>query len=80
MSQLLVDDLIQVLSDKYGLPSTDLSPDTRFEALEFDSLVMLELAVLLERRHGVPVSDDELLGTESIGEAADLLSAKGVAL
>lgn len=49
MSQLLADDLIQILTDKYGLPGEDLSPETRFDALEFDSLVMVELAVILEQ-------------------------------
>ncbi|WP_369391986.1 acyl carrier protein [Streptomyces sp. CG1] len=78
MSQLLADDLIQILSDKYGLPGEDLSAETRFETLEFDSLVMVELAVILERRLGIPVSDEELLSVESIGEAAALLSTKGV--
>ncbi|MEV5277560.1 acyl carrier protein [Streptomyces sp. NPDC051994] len=78
MSQLLADDLIQILTDKYGLPGEDLSPETRFDALEFDSLVMVELAVILERRLGIPVTDDELLSVESIGEAAELLSTKGV--
>ncbi|MFG3284104.1 acyl carrier protein [Streptomyces sp. NPDC048111] len=78
MSQLLADDLIQILTDKYGLPSEELSAETRFEALEFDSLVMVELAVILERRLGFPVTDDELLSVDSIGEAAELLSTKGV--
>lgn len=78
MSQDLDDALIQMLIDKYGLDRAELSPQTRFEDLEFDSLVMLELAVALELRLGIPVTDEELLSVESIGEAAELLSAKVV--
>ncbi|SEN90446.1 acyl carrier protein [Actinacidiphila rubida] len=79
MSQQLLDCLIQMIVDKYGLDAAQLSPHTRFEDLEFDSLVMLELAVALELRLGIPVSDEELLSVESIGEAVDLLDAKVVA-
>ena len=67
-----------ILIDKFQVPADSLSPATRFEELDFDSLVLVELAVVLENRFGIEVPEGELQPEQTLGEAAALLSRKGV--
>ncbi|MBT2481756.1 acyl carrier protein [Streptomyces sp. ISL-94] len=73
----LTDLLLDILRTEYGVPdSTDA--DTGFDTLDFDSLVLLELAVDLSRRFDVEVADDELQAAGTVAAMADLLTSKGV--
>jgi acyl carrier protein len=56
----ITDYIINVLVDKYGYPEAELEIDTSFETLDFDSLVLTELAGLLNRAFGIDLVDDEL--------------------
>jgi acyl carrier protein len=74
-----VADVIQtLLADKFGA-FDEIQADTTFESLEIDSLVLIEISVILERRFGVRIRDDELESTQTIGEAAAVVDAKRVA-
>jgi acyl carrier protein len=65
-----------ILADKYGYPPDVLGPQTRFTALDFDSLVLAELAALLGHAYGVALVDDELAEAGSIGEVAGLVERR----
>jgi acyl carrier protein len=66
-----------LLIDTFGVFGTDgIGVDTTFESLDIDSLVLVELAVLLERRFGVQVPEGELTAEQTIAEAAALVDAK----
>ncbi|MEV7866830.1 acyl carrier protein [Streptomyces sp. NPDC088124] len=51
--------------------------ETPYEEMEFDSLVLLELAVHLSKEYGVEITDDEILNASDITETARLLAGKG---
>jgi len=68
-----------LLVDKYGMVEGDLDADATFESLEVDSLVLIEMAVVLERRFAVRVPDSELVPELTIGEAAALVESKRLA-
>ena len=70
--------IMDILTDKFFVPAENLGPSVAFESLEFDSLVLAELAVILQGRFGVPVQDFELSEEMTIGELAAMLAAKGV--
>lgn len=72
----VTDVIIALLSDKFGVFESDLAADATFDSLEVDSLVLVELAVILAREYGVPIGDDELAATRTIGGAAEMVTAK----
>ncbi|MFF5884577.1 acyl carrier protein [Streptomyces sp. SID8111] len=69
--------VLAVVRDKFDAPQ-DITAHTPYEAMDFDSLVLLELAVHLSKEYGVEVTDDEILGAATVAETAGLLTAKGV--
>jgi acyl carrier protein len=69
----------ELLVQKYGVFDGDLDTDATFESLEVDSLVLIELAVVLERRFAVRVPDHELVPELTLGEAAALVESKRLA-
>jgi len=76
-AQTLTDEIIDLLITEHGAPA-DITAETGFEALELDSLVLLEIAVVLSQRYDVVVADDELQEAGSVAGSIELLRAKGV--
>jgi acyl carrier protein len=72
--------ITDVLREEFDVPAELLTPDTPFEEMSIDSLVLLELAVIVERQLGVVVEEGELTEEQTLGEAAALLEAKGAVL
>jgi acyl carrier protein len=67
----------ELLVDTFGVFGTDgIEAGTTFESLDIDSLVLVELAVILESRFGVQVPEGELAPHQTIAEAAALVDAK----
>jgi acyl carrier protein len=54
-----------------------LSPDAEYESLDFDSLVLVELALGLRERFGVPVTHEELAAAATVRGTAELLVRRG---
>lgn len=55
----------------------DLTPATRLrEDLRADSLDLLSFLIDIEDRYGVQVTDDELLGLQTIAEAAAFITSR----
>ena len=69
--------VLAVVRDKFEAPR-DTTATTPYADMDFDSLVLLELAVHLSKVYGVEVTDDEILGAATVAETAGLLTAKGV--
>jgi acyl carrier protein len=75
----VADVIRDLLVDKFGVFGTEIGADTTFEELDIDSLVLIELSVVLGRRYGVRVQDGDLISGQTIAEAAALVEAKRVA-
>lgn len=71
-----VDIIRDLLTDTFGVFGGDPRRDTTFESLDIDSLVLLELAVALERRFGITVPEGALFAEQTIAEAAEVVDAR----
>ncbi|MET9681085.1 phosphopantetheine-binding protein [Streptomyces coeruleorubidus] len=69
--------IIVVLTD-LTVPTEDVTPDTTFEAMEIDSLLLEELALRLQKSFGIEIETGELVPEQTVAEAAAVLEAKGV--
>ncbi|MFJ8982410.1 acyl carrier protein [Streptomyces sp. NPDC102282] len=69
-----------LIGENFDTDGRELSGATDFESLEFDSLVLVELAVILTREYGVEITDEELAETGTIEATAALVNSKSRAL
>lgn len=58
------------------VPAEAISADTTFASLGIDSLILVELALLLSDEFAVPITDGELLPEMTIGAAAELVTER----
>lgn len=63
-----------------NVQTEDVTPDTTFEAMEIDSLLLEELALRLQKSFGIEIETGELVPEQTVAEAAEVLAAKGVAV
>jgi acyl carrier protein len=67
--------IVDILHGKLSLEG-DITGTTAFADLELDSLVLLELSVLLEKQYGVHIPEDELADAGTVAAVADLVSSR----
>lgn len=70
--------ITKILLDDFKVPAEALGPDTAFGELGFDSLVIVELSLVLDTEFGVELADGELTDSMTVDDAAELLVRKGV--
>ncbi|GGP94675.1 hypothetical protein GCM10010278_85630 [Streptomyces melanogenes] len=69
--------IANVLSTSFKVDPNAIDSDVTFLALKFDSLVLIELSLILEKEFGTPIEDGELTDDMTINDAAELIAAKG---
>ncbi|MQY10996.1 hypothetical protein SRB5_11100 [Streptomyces sp. RB5] len=69
--------ILEQMHEQFDLPA-GTAADTPFEVLDFDSLVLVELGLVLKSAFGVEVEDDELKAAGSASGVAALLASRGV--
>jgi acyl carrier protein len=79
MGNSIVSSIVVVLTE-LDMPTADVTPDTTFEAMEIDSLLLEELALRLQKRFGIEIEMGELVPEQTVAEAAAVLMDKGVAV
>ncbi|MBV2156639.1 acyl carrier protein [Kitasatospora sp. SUK 42] len=72
--------IAEVLSAQFKVERAAIEPDVTFAALRFDSLVLIELGLILDTEFGVEIDDGELTNEMTISDAAELVAAKGASL
>ncbi len=72
--------LINMLISEFEVNPTDLRPDVTFDELGVDSLVLIEMAVAIERDSGIAVGDGLLTSEQTIEQSAAVLESAGVRL
>lgn len=70
------DEFYGMLTDKLGVSSAEATPGTTFETLDLDSLALIELTVLVQKRFGVLLDETELTPERTLGEVVDLLESR----
>lgn len=77
-SELVWSGLLEILEETTGLPPYELTAERSFEEdLGFDSLTIVEVAVIAEQRLGVAIPDDELPELRTIGDVAEFILCHG---
>jgi acyl carrier protein len=66
-----------LLVDTLRVPGGAIGPDATFVSLGIDSLILVELALLLSDEFAVPIADGELQPEMTIGAVAELVLARG---
>ena len=69
--------LIEILTGKCEIPQEEVAQGTVFEDLAVDSLALLEMSLLLEKRLGVSIAEGVLNAQQTIDEAARAVEARG---
>ena len=63
---------VEVLS----VEPNQVTPDASFEALDADSLDLVEFVMALEEEFGIEVPESELEGVDTVGKAFALVTSK----
>lgn len=76
MNQSVIERITTILQNQFdvALPDSDAAADTEFDELGVDSLVLVELALVIQREFGVRVTDEELVSSRTLGGAADIVT------
>ncbi|HYI80441.1 MAG TPA: phosphopantetheine-binding protein [Thermoleophilaceae bacterium] len=61
---------------EFGADADAIAPDARFEALDVDSLDLVELAQIAEDDYGVELKTEDLQRIETVGQAVDLIAER----
>ncbi|MEV7447402.1 phosphopantetheine-binding protein [Streptomyces nigra] len=69
--------IIEILTGKFDIPQEEVARTTVFEDLAVDSLALLEMSLLLEKRLGVSIAEGVLNAQQSVDEAARAVEALG---
>jgi acyl carrier protein len=68
--------LVGILVDDLELNASDVRPDATCEDAGLDSLAMVELSMILEKRLNLRISDDELLATKRVADIVRMMEAR----
>jgi acyl carrier protein len=62
--------------EEFGAEPDQIGPDAEFEAMDVDSLDLVELAQIVEDDYGVQLKGEEMENLKTVGQAVDLVAAK----
>jgi acyl carrier protein len=60
----------------FGAPAEAINPDATLEALDIDSLDLVELAQIIEERFGVELKATDLKDIQTLGDLVTLVVAR----
>lgn len=61
---------------EFGADADAITPEASFEALDIDSLDLVELAQIAEDDYGVELKTEDLKRIETVGQAIDLIAER----
>ncbi|HEY3259075.1 MAG TPA: acyl carrier protein [Pseudonocardiaceae bacterium] len=68
--------ITRILLDDFKVRVDPIGPDSTFADLGFDSLVIVELTLVLDNEFGIALEDGELSDMMTIAEAAEVVATK----
>ncbi|WP_329792603.1 phosphopantetheine-binding protein [Lentzea sp. DG1S-22] len=74
-----LDRLTTLLVTHFGASAQRVSGTATFEELDFDSLALVELAMVAQKEFGVEVDEQEITPDQSVQDVAELIDARTVA-
>jgi acyl carrier protein len=69
----MYDVLKRILVDDLKLEEADVKPDASREQAGLNSLAIVELSMILDKKFDIEISDDELLGVSTVADIARLM-------
>ncbi|MFF8844805.1 phosphopantetheine-binding protein [Streptomyces sp. NPDC015127] len=75
----VAENIAEIMVSKFEIDADKVDITATYESMELDSLVLVELAVLLTKQYGVEVEDWEIEAAKTIENTAVMLQEKGVA-
>ncbi|MCR5617976.1 MAG: acyl carrier protein [Clostridiales bacterium] len=74
MKDLILDDLVKMITDMLDISPTDIRPDTIIpDELDLDSLQLYELVVDLEEVYSIRMPDEDLDNVKTVKDIVDLV-------
>jgi acyl carrier protein len=61
---------------EFGADPGEINRDAEFEALDVDSLDLVELAQISEEEWGVQIKGEDMEGINTVGQAVDLVTGR----
>lgn len=61
---------------EFGAEADQINLDAEFEALDVDSLDLVELAQIVEEEYGVQLKGEDMEGVKTVRQAVDLVTSK----
>ncbi|WP_434444149.1 acyl carrier protein [Lentzea sp. E54] len=74
-----LDRLTTLLVTQFGASAQRVNGEATFEELDFDSLALVELAMLAQKEFGVAVDEQELTPDQSVSGVAELIGTRRTA-
>ena len=62
--------------EEFGAEPDQIGPDAEFEAMDVDSLDLVELAQIVEDDYGVQLKGEDMEGLKTVGQAVDLVAER----
>jgi acyl carrier protein len=62
--------------EKVGADGDEISPDATFEALDVDSLDLVEVAQVVEEEYGVEITGEDAKEFETVGDAVQFVTVR----
>jgi acyl carrier protein len=71
-----VQDRVFAALEEFGADPSEISLDAEFEAIDIDSLDIVELAQIVEDEYGVKLKGEDVEGIKTVGQAVELVVSR----
>ncbi len=62
--------------EEFGAEKGDLAPEATFEALDVDSLDLVELGQIVQEEYGVELKGEDMPKLKTVGDAVDMIAER----
>jgi acyl carrier protein len=62
--------------EEFGAEPSALAPDATFEALDVDSLDLVELGQIVHEEYGVEIKGEDMPKLKTVGDVVELITAR----
>ena len=71
-----VQDRVFAALEEFGADPAEIKLDAEFEAIDIDSLDIVELAQIVEDEYGVELKGEDVEGIKTVGQAVELVVSR----
>ena len=62
--------------EEFGAEPSEIQRDATFEALDVDSLDLVELGQIVQEEYGVEIKGEDMPGLKTVADAVDLIESR----